>query len=158
AKLYETVLDRIANDKGLEKDERVRYADRVRYILSSIFVDLKEIDKAAEQLQALLKDHPNNPTYNNDLGYIWADHDKNLDEAEKLVRKALEEDRKQRKNDPDYDPKDDRDNAAYLDSVGWVLYKQKKFKEAKKYLQAAVKEKEGQHIEIFDHLGDVLLA
>jgi tetratricopeptide (TPR) repeat protein len=158
AKLYETVLDRIANDKGLDKKERMAYADQVRYILSSIFVDLKQIDKAAEQLQGLLKDHPNNPTYNNDLGYIWADNDKNLDEAEKLVRKALEEDRKERKNDPDYDPKLDRDNAAYLDSLGWVLYKQKKYKEAKKYLQEAVKEKEGQHIEIFDHLGDVLLA
>ncbi len=29
------------------------------------------------------------------VAYIWADHDMNLDEAERMVRKALDEDRKQ---------------------------------------------------------------
>jgi len=157
-KAFETVLDRIDKDKGLEKKEKDRYLQRVRYMLSSVYVDLKQIDKAAEYLQTLLKDVPDDPTYNNDLGYIWADNDKNLDQAEKLIRKALEADRKKRKLDPEYDPKEDKDNAAYLDSMGWVLFKQKKYEEAKKYLSAAVQEKEGQHIEIFDHLGDVLMA
>ena len=46
-----------------------------------------------EELQTLLKKKPNNPTYNNDLGYIWADHDMNLEESEKLIRKAIEEER-----------------------------------------------------------------
>jgi tetratricopeptide (TPR) repeat protein len=158
SKTYEAVLDRLGKDKSLEKKEKDDFLQQVRYILSSVYVDLNQINKSAEQLQALLKEHPDNPTYNNDLGYIWADHDMNLDEAEKLVRKALEEDRKQRKSDPEFDPKDDKDNAAYLDSLGWVLYKQKKYKQAKKYLQQAVKDKEGQHIEIFDHLGDVHMA
>ncbi|MCS6850151.1 MAG: tetratricopeptide repeat protein, partial [Gemmataceae bacterium] len=114
--------------------------------------------KATEHLQRLLKDKPNDPTYNNDLGYIWADHNRNLEEAERLIRKALEEDRKQRRADPDLRPEDDKDNAAYLDSLGWVLFKQKKYQEAKKYLLEAVKDKEGQHVEIYDHLGDVHMA
>src|SRR5262249_19160585 len=41
---------------------------------------------------------------------------------------------------------------------GWVLYKKKKFKEALEPLRAAVKQEEGQHIEIYDHLADVYVA
>ncbi len=157
-KALETVVERIKADKSLKKEIKDRYLERNRYFLSSLYIDQKQVDKAADQLKILLEQKPDDPTYNNDLGYIWADHDMNLDEAEKMIRKALEEDRKQRKADPDFKPEDDKDNAAYLDSLGWVLYKQKKYKEAKEWLQKAVKDKEGQHIEIFDHLGDVLKA
>src|SRR5262249_26359023 len=125
--------------------------------LSGILVELKQIDKAADHLKALLEKDPDNPTYNNDLGYIWADHDMNLTESEKMIRKALEKDREQqRKANPD--AKDVKDNAAYLDSLGWVLFKQKKYKEAKPYLEQAAKDEDGQHIEILDHLGEVNLA
>jgi len=158
AEAYETVIERLGKDKQTRKELRERFLERNRYLLSGVYIDLKKVDKASEQLEALLKEKPDDATYNNDLGYIWADHNMKLDEAEKLIRKALAEDLKQRKKDPDYDPKTDKDNAAYLDSLGWVLFKQKKLKEAKEALQKAVKDKEGQHIEIYDHLGDVLQA
>jgi Tfp pilus assembly protein PilF len=41
--------------------------------------------------------------------------------------------------------------------MGWVLYKKKKYEEAKKYLIQASQDKDGQHIEILDHLGDTHL-
>ena len=158
AKTYESVLERIAKDKTLKKEQKSSFAERARYLLSGVYIDAKQVDKATEHLQTLLKEKPDDATYNNDLGYIWADNDKNLDEAEKMIRKAIDQDRKERKANPDLTPDEDKDNAAYLDSLGWVLYKQKKYAEAKKHLQEAVKEKDGQHIEIFDHLGDVLQA
>src|SRR5207245_655211 len=110
-----------------------------------------------EHLQTLLKKNDNNPTYNNDLGFIWADHDMNLDEAEKLIRKAIVEEKKLRKK-AGVPMAEDKDNAAYLDSLGWVLFKKKKFKEALEPLLEAVKQEEGQHLEIYDHLGDVYIA
>jgi tetratricopeptide (TPR) repeat protein len=159
AQIYEDLLEKIAKDKSLDKEEQDLYTNQFHYILSGVYIDMNQVDKAAAHLKTLLAKDPDNPTYNNDLGYIWADHDLNLDEAEKLIRKALDEDRKQRhKENPDLKPEDDKDNAAYLDSLGWVLYKQKKYKEAKPPLLKAVEDKEGQHIEIFDHLGDVHLA
>jgi tetratricopeptide (TPR) repeat protein len=83
----------------------------------------------------------------------------NFEEAEKLIRKALAEDRKQKqKANPDLKPDQIKDNAAYLDSLGWVLFKQKRFEEAKKSLEQAVKEPEGQHVEILDHLAQVYMA
>jgi tetratricopeptide (TPR) repeat protein len=158
AKTYEDLIDRFQKNKTLTDEEKAGLVEEYRYTLSNVYVDANKIDKAAEQLKTLLAQKPDNPTYNNDLGYIWADHNMNLDEAEKLIRKALDEDRKQRKAIADLPPEENRDNAAYLDSMGWVLFKQKKYAEAKKYLLLAVKEKEGEHIEILDHLGDVHLA
>ena len=67
-------------------------------------------------------------------------------------------DRKRRKANPKLKPEDDRDNGAYLDSLGWVLFKKKQHKEAKEVLLKAVEDKNAQHIEIYDHLGDVYLA
>ena len=56
----------------------------------------------------------------------------NLAKSEKMIRKAIENDRKQRQKDnPDQKPEEIKDNPSYLDSLGWVLYKQKKYKEAK---------------------------
>jgi tetratricopeptide (TPR) repeat protein len=119
---------------------------------------MDQLDKALKQLEFLLKKQPDNATYNNDLGYIWADHDMKLPEAEKLIRKALDLERQERKKKPGLKPDEDHDNAAYLDSLGWVLFKLKNYPEAKKYLLEAVKDKDGQHIEILDHLGDVYVA
>ena len=156
-KVYEELIDQVKNDRRMDKAQRKLVVERNQYIMSNLFVDLKQIDKATEVLQDLLKANPNDPGYNNDLGYIWADHDMNLDEAEQLIRKALDEDRKQRKADPDLIPEDDRDKGAYLDSLGWVLFKKKDYKEAKKVMLEAVEDKNAKHIEIYDHLGDILI-
>jgi tetratricopeptide (TPR) repeat protein len=159
AKSYEEMLSRITKDKRLDKDQQTALANDVRYTLSGLYIDANQVDKAADQLKELLKGEPDNPSYNNDLGYIWADHDMNLPEAEKLIRKAIDDDKKQRQKDnPDLKPEEVKANPAYLDSLGWVLFKQKKYKEALPPLEEAVKEEEGQHIEIFDHLAEVHLA
>jgi tetratricopeptide (TPR) repeat protein len=155
AKVYEDLIVKVGKDDSLEKDLREKTQARVRYILSGVYVDMDRLDKASEQLQMLLGAEPDSPVYNNDLGYIWADHDQKLDEAEKMIRKALDEDRKLRKK---RGLDEDKENAAYLDSMGWVLFKQKKFAEAKKYLLEAVQDPDGQHIEIMDHLGDAYKA
>ena len=94
----------------------------------------------------------------NDLGFVWADHDMKIDESEKLIRKAIEKDREQRKKIEGLPKEEDVDNAAYLDSLGWVLFKQKKYADAKKELLAATKMEEGKHIEILDHLAEVHVA
>jgi uncharacterized protein HemY len=157
-KTYDDVIDRIGKDKSLNQEGKDELTDMYRYYQSGAYVDANQVDKAIEVLRGLLTRHPNDPGYNNDLGYVMADHDQNLEEAEKLIRKALDEDRKQRKASADLRAEDDKDSPAYLDSLGWVLYKQKKYAEAKKYLLLAVKDKDGQHIEIMDHLADVHLA
>ncbi len=158
AKTYEDVLDKVNKDDSLKEDEKKEIGAEVRYTLSNIYLELNKIDKVAEELEALMKFEPDNPTWYNDLGYIWADHDMNFDKAEEYIRKALDLDAKLRakkKAEGELTPEEDHDSAAYLDSLGWVLFKKGKLKEAKEYLEKAVTYKEGHHIEIFDHLGDV---
>jgi tetratricopeptide (TPR) repeat protein len=155
---YLETIDRLKKSKRLEDDQREAFVKRMRYILSGVYVDMKSIDKGAEQLQILLKDDPDNPTFLNDLGFIWADHDIKIDESEKLIRKAIDKDREERKKIEDLPKDEDVDNSAYMDSLGWVLYKKKEYKEAKKYLIEATKLEGGKHIEIYDHLADTQMA
>jgi tetratricopeptide (TPR) repeat protein len=154
---YKGVFSSIAEDKALTQDDRINEQNRIRYGLSALYMELDQVDRATDELKALLAQDPNSPTFNNDLGFIWADHDMNLDEAERLIRKALEEDRKQRKADTSLRPELDKDNPAYFDSLGWVLFKKKKYQEAKTYLLQANKDTDGQYIEILAHLGDAHL-
>lgn len=148
-------------DKSKLKDElKERFADNLRYVLSGMYVEADKVEPAAEELQKLVKKHPDNPTYKNDLGFIWCDHDMKLPEAEKLIREAIDDDKKlKEKLKADGKLDEVRANAAYLDSLGWVLYKQKKYKEALKYLQEAASDpEEGSHIEIYDHVADCQAA
>lgn len=158
AGVYEDVIKQVAKDPRLEPEEKDEYLERFRSEVSNVYVDLKKIDRATEHLEYLIKKRPENPSFYNDLGYIWADHDLKLEEAEKLIRKAIDLDRERRKKAKSFNPKTDHDSGAYLDSLGWVLYKQKKNQEAKEWLLKAVEDKSAQHIEIYDHLGDVHLA
>lgn len=159
AKVYENLVDRTGKDSKIDKEEKKELDHRFRYILSSVYVDIDQVTKATNELEYLLKADPDNPSYNNDLGYLWADHDQHLDKAETMIRKAIDEDRRRRKaGAADSLDSEDRDKSAYLDSMGWVLYKKKSYPEAKKYIQDAVREKDGQHVEILDHLGDIHAA
>jgi tetratricopeptide (TPR) repeat protein len=160
AKTWEDALDRLQKDPSLNKEKEVKseFVKESHILLSNAYNDANQLEKATEHLQAVLANDPTDPGANNDLGYIWADHDLNLDEAEKMIRKALDEDRKRRQANPDLNPAEDKDNAAYLDSLGWVLFKKKKYQEAKAPLLKAVADEDGKHIEIYDHLGDIHMA
>ena len=158
-KAYEDAIDLAKKDEDLTKADQQDLINELRYAMSGLYVDLNQVDKAAEDLKALLEKDPDNPGYNNDLGYIWADHDMNLSESEKLIRKALEEQKKQRlKANPELTPADVHDNGSYLDSLGWVLFKEKKYKEALGPLEEAVQDPDAQSIEIYDHLAEVQMA
>jgi Flp pilus assembly protein TadD len=82
---------------------------------------------------------PDEAGINNDLGYLYADQGKNLEKAEAMIRKAVAE---------------EPDNYAYLDSLGWVLFKRGKFQEARIPLERAQSDPR-QDATIPDHLGDV---
>lgn len=157
-KAYQDLIVKIDSDKRLGKEEKEEFLEQIKYTLSNVYVELKKIDKAADILKALVEKNPDNPTYHNDLGYIWADNNLNLEEAEKLIRKAIEIERGLRKKIKNLKPEFDKDNSAYLDSLAWVLFKKKNYAEAKKLLVEAIKDEEGQHIEILDHLGDIHYA
>ncbi|MFO0877378.1 MAG: tetratricopeptide repeat protein [Gemmataceae bacterium] len=128
----------------------------VRYTLSSVLQAQGKHDQAEEQLQMILRLDPNDATANNDLGYLWADRNKNLADAERMIRKAIELDRQQRTTGTAIDADSDRDNAAYIDSLGWVLFRRGLLAEAARELEKASTLPHGEDDPVvWDHLGDV---
>jgi tetratricopeptide (TPR) repeat protein len=133
---------------------------QLHYLLSGICTAAKDHARAEAYLQKILDVDPQDATACNDLGYIWADQGKNLEQAEKLIRKAIELDRAARaKRRGGLEiPDADKDNAAYIDSLAWVLFKRRQFNEARELLEQAGKLPTGEDPVIWDHLGDVYLA
>jgi Tfp pilus assembly protein PilF len=114
---------------------------RVQFSLSNVYVLKGEVSKGEEILERMYRDNPEEVSVNNDLGYLYADQGKNLEQAETMIKKAL-----------DAEP----ENAAYLDSMGWVLFKRGKYAEALPYLEKALKISTGGGDEtLWDHLGDI---
>lgn len=144
AERYEQIVKDFADDA-----EIVRGA---RYLLSNVYVQLGESPKAEKVLEEILQSSPDDESANNDLGYLWADQGKNLEQAEKMIRKALD------LYTAKQEPGQPKQNAAYLDSLGWVLHRLGRDAEARKFLEEAVELEEGAHDgTIVDHLGDVYL-
>ncbi len=114
---------------------------RAQYSLSNAYVLKGDLRKGEEILEAIYQESPEDTSVNNDLGYLYADQGKNLEQAESMIRKALAA---------------EPDNGAYLDSLGWVLFKRGKYDEALPYLEKAVKNSPGAGDEtLWEHLGDV---
>jgi len=83
--------------------------------------------------------NPKNAPVLNYYGYMLGDLGIRLDEAEALVQKAL---------------KEDPYNGAYLDSLGWIYFKENKLNASESTLRKAV-ERERHDATIHAHLGDL---
>jgi tetratricopeptide (TPR) repeat protein len=100
------------------------------------------IQEAAGIFQECLRAYPDEHSVLNYLAYMWAEAGIELDSARQHVTRALQ-----------LAP----NNGAYLDTLGWVHYKQKRYEEAlAQILQAS--ERLPDDPTILDHLGDVYLA
>ena len=75
----------------------------------------------------------------NYLGYMWVERNENLEEAGKLIRRALE-----------MEP----GNGAYLDSLGWLYFRQSKYEEALTELLRAAEALPESDAVVFEHIGD----
>lgn len=111
----------------------------LRYGRAMLYDQRSNFEATERDLKAILKYDPNNATALNALGYILAERGERLDEAEQLIRQALE-----------LAP----DEPAILDSMGWVLYRQGKPERALGYLERAFRLFPDQ--EVAAHLGEVL--
>jgi len=100
-------------------------------------------NKAADLLRkSIALDPENSAEASNYLGYMWADHNMNLEEAETMIRRALQ-------SEPN--------NASYLDSLGWVEFRKGQFDRALDDLLRAAKTAEREDPVVFEHIGDTYL-
>jgi tetratricopeptide (TPR) repeat protein len=98
-------------------------------------------EAAITQLESLYRDRPQDSAISNALGFILADHDRDLARSERLISLAL---------------KAEPDNPAILDSLGWLEYRRGMPRVALPLLERAFRlDQDG---DIGAHWGEVLWA
>ena len=119
------------------------------YALANICHELGDEDQTEQWLRRVLEISPDYGPALNYLGYYYAELGRNLDEALKLIERALEK---------------DPANGHYLDSMGWVLFKLGRAESALEYIRNSLESLKKQqrdnreYSEVYEHLGDIYLA
>jgi tetratricopeptide (TPR) repeat protein len=113
------------------------------YLFYASTCDLAGAKDLAERIMLdCIRLYPETPEALNYVAYSWAERGERLDEARDYANRALS-------GEPD--------NGAYVDTLGWICYRQKDYAEALKHIRRAV-ELLGDDPTVLDHLGDVLAA
>jgi Flp pilus assembly protein TadD len=114
---------------------------KLTFALGALYHTLGDEQQSIATMQMLLKENPDDATVLNFIGYTYVELGVQLDDAEKLIRKALS-----------LKP----DSGFILDSMGWLFYVKGNYKQSLAYLLRAV-EKIPDDPVILEHLGDVYL-
>jgi tetratricopeptide (TPR) repeat protein len=111
----------------------------IRYSHALFAAELGWVDIAENDLRIIISEQPENSAALNALGYTLADQTERYEEAEALIRQAYI-----------LEP----DQAAIVDSMGWIAFRRGRLAEAEEYLRRAWALE--QNPEIAAHLGEVL--
>lgn len=110
--------------------------------LGACLDELEQDQEAAAVFQDALTACPQAHAIMNHLAYMWAVNNTHLEEAARLAQSALA-----------LSP----GSAAYIDTLGWVRYRQKQYTEALVLLLQAIQIM-GEDPVVLDHVGDTLAA
>jgi len=91
--------------QGLDK---VEHPEEIYFRLAMLYDKKQDRNESIIYIKKVLEVNPDNPDAQNFLGYTYAEQGINLDEAERLIRAALQA---------------KPDSGQIIDSLGWVYYK-----------------------------------
>ena len=112
----------------------------LQFELGSAYERAGDHASAEKEFLQILQNHPDHAQTLNYLGYMWADANQNLDRAVEMLTRAVKQ-----------EPR----NGAYIDSLGWVYFRQGKLDLAERYLSDASRLLP-RDATVKEHLGDVL--
>jgi len=113
--------------------------EMVWFLLGAIYERQKLYDRAEDEFKKVLAVNPKDAAVLNYYGYMLGDLGVRLDEAQSLVERAL---------------KEEPYNGGYLDSLGWIYFKENRTADAEAMLRKALA-RERHDPTIHAHLGDV---
>ena len=138
-------LDQKDLNKAIPQFEKVIKLDSnngsALFQLGVAYDTLEKWSLAEKYFRKVIQLDPKNASSYNYLGYTYADRFENLKEARSLLTKAIE-----------IEP----ENPAFLDSLGWLQYKEKNYSQALINLEKSAKSLPDSTV--FYHLGDCYLA
>lgn len=127
------------SEEGLGFAIQIRDKIQLHLNMADAYHQMNNHEKSDASFESVLELDPENALALNNYAYFLAQRKHRLDDAVKMIQKAL-------KSEPD--------NASYLDTYGWVLYQSAKYPEALKLLETALK-LDPRNAEILEHVGDV---
>ncbi|TVR17469.1 MAG: tetratricopeptide repeat protein [Balneolaceae bacterium] len=110
--------------------------------LGDVRHDLGKWDETVDAFTMALRLDANNHTALNNYAYYLSLRSEKLDEALEMSERAVS-----------MDP----NNAAYLDTIGWIHFKKGNYEKAREYIQQSVDTGDAS-AEVYEHLGDVYEA
>lgn len=130
-----------ADNQQLKRTYQLNKANMLQFLFTKT-TDKTSRQKLIEELESILQEQPTNSTILNNLAYILADTDMDIDKALKYAEKA-------------YNAMSN--NPEVLDTYGYVLLKSGKTKQADEFLQRALQQFEQNRIsapiEVYEHIG-----
>ncbi len=142
AQIYEKAKNYPEMGKAIDDAEKLSGSEEKENLIfmrGAMFEKMKDFDAAEREFRKVLAADPENASALNYLGYMLADRNVRLTEAHDMIKKAV-----------DQEPT----NGAFLDSLGWVLYRLDRMEEAETMLLKAA-DRAPRDPTVHDHLGDV---
>ncbi len=144
AELYERGHNYAEAAKALDAAEKLAKDDKERtsifFSRGALYERQKKFDLAEKEFRRVLDADAKNASALNYLGYMLADQNVRLPEAQDYIKRAV-----------DLEP----GNYAFLDSLGWVYFRLNKLDEAEQQLSRSLQLSAEKDPTIHDHMGDV---
>ncbi len=135
-------LNRVENE--MDEENRFKIRTHSYALLGDIYHQLGQDDKAFQAYDSCLIYNKNDAMVLNNYAYYLSLKKKDLKRAEEMSRLSNE-----------LEP----DNATYLDTYAWVLFQQKRYDEAKQYMDKVVElmERDGEEMsdDVQDHIKQI---
>lgn len=135
----------ISNFKDVSMDgfSNVEYKSQTLMLVAEAYYRVEDFAKSDSLFEALILEDPENYMVLNNYSYYLAERGEGLKKAQAWSYTAV-------KNNPE--------NATFLDTYAWVLYKLEDFVEAEKYILSALDKGGENDPEVNEHAGDIQLA
>ena len=132
----------IVNFEGVSHEQysSPEYASQAKMLMAEAYYRTGDFTKSDSLFEALILQDPGNYMVLNNYSYYLAERGEKLEKAKEWSGLVV-------KNNPD--------NATFLDTYAWVLYKLHSFEEAEKYILAALDKGGENDPEVNEHAGDI---
>lgn len=109
-------------------------------IMGDILHEKGKSTEAYAAYDSCLQWKPDNISCLNNYAYFLSEEDKDLDKAERMSKKTIDE---------------EPENPTYLDTYAWILFKQKRYEEAQKYIDKVLELSPSPDATLLEHAGDI---
>lgn len=136
---HEKAISYLKNAASLELEDK-GFLSQIHSGLGDSYNQLRRFKESDQSYEKALQLNPNNAYVLNNYAYYLSLRNENLDKAASMSKRSNEI---------------EADNASFEDTYAWVLFKQKKYKDARLWIEKAITHNKDNATQL-EHYGDIL--